>query len=74
MHREVLVGSFLALCPRVDDLLPVIISCLEKAEIIINAISSFYMGILIAFGILVQSTNCIPNLVAEYLVVSDNFV
>jgi hypothetical protein len=45
MHREVLVASFLALCPRVDGLCPVIISCLENAEIIINAISTFCIGI-----------------------------
>jgi hypothetical protein len=50
-HREVLVASFLALCPRVDGLFPVIISCLEKAEIIINAISTFCIGIFFAFGI-----------------------
>jgi hypothetical protein len=74
MHREVLVASFLALFPRVDGIFPVIISCFEKAEIIINMMCTFCMGIFFVFGICSESANCSPNLIAEYLAVSDDFV
>jgi hypothetical protein len=74
MHRKVRVASFLTMCPRVDGLFPVIISCLKKAEMIINAISMFCMGILYAFGIVSQSANSSPNLVAEYLPVLDDLI
>jgi hypothetical protein len=74
MHHEVLVASFLALWPRVDSLFPGIISWLEKTEIIITAISTFYIGIVFALVIVSQSSNCSQNLVAEYLAVSDDFV
>jgi hypothetical protein len=69
MHREVLVGSFLSLCPRVDGLCLVIISYLEKAEIIINTIRKFWTWIFVAFGIVARSANCSPKLVAKYLAV-----
>jgi hypothetical protein len=52
MQREVLMASSVTLCPRVDGLVPVIFSYFEKAELIINAISTFYMGIFFAFGII----------------------
>jgi hypothetical protein len=68
MHREVGVALFLTFYCRVDGLFLVIISCLEKVKIIINAISMFYLAISFAFGIVSQSTNYSPNLVAEYLV------
>jgi hypothetical protein len=74
MYYEVLVGSFLALCPRVDGLIPVIISYLEKTEIIINVVRTFCMGIVFDFGIVSQPASGSPNLVAEYLGISYDFV
>jgi hypothetical protein len=74
MHRELLVDSFLALCPRVDCLFPVIICCLKKVNIIINVISTFCLGIFFEVGSVLQSTNCSPKLVAEYLAFWDDFV
>jgi hypothetical protein len=74
IHREVLVVSFLALYPRVGGMFPLIISYSQKAEIIINAIGTFWMGMIFPFSIIGQSANCSPNLVAEYLAVSDDFV
>jgi hypothetical protein len=74
MHCEVLLASVLALCPRVEAHFPVIIFCLEKAEMIINVIRTFCIGIFFTFGIVSQCTDCSPNLVAEYLAVSDDLV
>jgi hypothetical protein len=61
------------LCPRLDGLFPLIIYCLEKADIIINEISPVCQEIFFAFRICSQSANCSPKLIAEYLAVSDDF-
>jgi hypothetical protein len=66
--------SFLALCPKVDGLCLIIISSLQNTEINISAISMFCIGIFVPFGIISQSANCSPNLVCDYLAVSDVFV
>jgi hypothetical protein len=67
------MASFLAMCPRVDSPIPVIISYLETAEVIINPISMFCIGSCFAKDIISEFTNCSPNLIAKYLAVSDNF-
>jgi hypothetical protein len=74
VDSKVLFASFLALCRRVHSGFPVIRSCLEKMKIIINAMSTFCMGIFFGFGIVSQSASCSPNLVAEYLAVWNDFV
>jgi hypothetical protein len=41
---KAILASFLALCPRLDSVFPVIVACLEEGEIIIDAVGSLCMA------------------------------